>query len=159
MSPSISKGIAFFLSLGFIVSLSFFYSESSTTQTSVLFMKDYILLFFSGFIAAGAMVIPGLSGSFVLLILGTYFTILNAVSTYNLVIIGIVGMGALFGFYLCVRLINLFLHRYPSHTYYAILGLMIGSLFKIWPGFTPDLMGLISIVFAILGGVLAYYLS
>ncbi|MFT5171012.1 MAG: putative membrane protein [Candidatus Marinamargulisbacteria bacterium] len=91
------------------------------------------LFLFSGFIAAGAMVIPGISGSFIIIILGTYHAIVAAVSDFNFAVLGLVGIGAVAGILLLTKGIDFCLKKNPGVTYYVILGLVLGSVFKLWP--------------------------
>lgn len=106
-----------------------------------LTMSKVGFLFLSGFIASSTMIIPGISGSFMLLILGSYYLILNSVSHVSHQLIGrdftissevavifIVGCGAIAGIVLCSKGIFWLLRRFPKDTYYGILGLIVGSL-------------------------------
>jgi putative membrane protein len=90
-------------------------------------------LFFCGAIAICAMILPGISGSFILVLLGKYQTILEAVHRLELTTLFIFGAGAATGLMLFVRLLNWLLERYHAVTLACLTGLMIGSLRKIWP--------------------------
>lgn len=111
--------------------------------TLTLTLPKVAFLFFSGFIASSTMIIPGISGSFMLLILGSYYVILNAVSSVahqllagqffmsmDLLVIIIVGLGAFVGIVSCSRGIFFLLNRFPKDTYYVILGLITASLIQ-----------------------------
>ncbi len=87
-----------------------------------------------GFVAAVTMIIPGISGSFVLLILGAYGMILQAVSDMNLVLLMPVAAGVIAGLLLGAQLVRFLLSRFHGLTYGAILGLVIGSLLPVFPG-------------------------
>ncbi len=90
-------------------------------------------LFVCGAIAICAMVLPGISGSFILVLLGKYQTILDAVHRLDLATLIVFGTGAVTGLLLFVRLLNWLLDRYHTLTLACLTGLMIGSLRKIWP--------------------------
>ncbi len=92
-----------------------------------------IALFASGFIAACAMVLPGISGSFILLILGQYERILDAVRGRDFVIVGAVAAGAVAGVLTFARILQFLLIRYRNGTLAVLSGFMAGSLWKIWP--------------------------
>ena len=81
-----------------------------------------------------AMLLPGISGSFVLLILGVYTTAINALSTLNIPIIVVIGAGVIVGFVVSSKGIRYILHRFPIMTYAMIIGLISGSVFVIFPG-------------------------
>ncbi|PKL74437.1 MAG: hypothetical protein CVV27_20510 [Candidatus Melainabacteria bacterium HGW-Melainabacteria-1] len=93
----------------------------------------YIFHFASGALAISAMILPGISGSFVLLLLGGYFDILRAVATLNLPVLGIFAIGCLAGIIVFTRLLNYLLRRFYDPTLGFLLGLVLGSLWVIWP--------------------------
>ena len=110
-----------------------------------------IMLIISGVFAAGAMIVPGLSGSFILLVMGSYGLILKAVSNFYLDVLLYVALGAALGLVLTSRLIGYFLSHYSSQTYFFIMGLMLASLLQLWPGFSLNFWGVISLVAGGLG--------
>lgn len=94
-------------------------------------------VFFSGFISICAMILPGLSGAFILLILGKYAYIVDSLKNpfvpENLLIILIFCMGCVAGLAAFSRILSFLLKRFYNATLAALTGLMIGSLRKIWP--------------------------
>ncbi|MBQ8182228.1 MAG: DUF368 domain-containing protein [Ruminococcus sp.] len=84
-------------------------------------------------IAAAAMIMPGLSGSLVLLILGGYQTVIQAVDEMNIPILIPVAVGIIIGIVLCAKLITICLKKWFRGTYAIILGLICGSFYAIWP--------------------------
>ncbi len=92
-----------------------------------------IFLFFSGFIASCAMILPGLSGSFILLILGKYHTIIAAVTDLDIVTLFIVAAGVGVGLVTTAQVLSWLFKRYHDVTIAILIGLMVGSLRKIWP--------------------------
>ncbi|TCI44665.1 MULTISPECIES: DUF368 domain-containing protein [Exiguobacterium] len=93
-----------------------------------------LLLFFSGWLGSMAMLLPGISGSFVLLLIGVYPTVISALSNLNVLIIGIVGLGVAVGFIVSSKVIRYLLGNFPGMTFSVILGLVIGSLAVVFPG-------------------------
>lgn len=91
-----------------------------------------LVLFFSGMIAICAMLLPGISGSFILLILGQYAIVLGAVKTFDIVSIAAVGAGAVIGIIAFSRVISWLLKNYENVTVAALVGFMLGSLRLIW---------------------------
>lgn len=91
------------------------------------------LLFFSGMIAIMAMILPGISGSFILLILGQYEFIMNAVKELDLITVAVVGAGAVAGLMVFARILSWLLSRWHNLTLALLIGFMAGSLRKIWP--------------------------
>lgn len=90
-------------------------------------------LFVSGMIAITAMILPGISGSFMLLILGQYDYVLTAVSNRDLPPVIIVGMGAIVGIIAFSRVLSYLLANYYNRTVALLVGFMAGSLWKIYP--------------------------
>lgn len=103
-------------------------------------------IFLSGAIAICAMILPGISGSFILLILGKYQYILGAVSDLvagqniagNLFIIGVFAIGAVVGILSFSKLLHWLLSRWHKQALIILAGFIIGSLVKIWPWSNPE---------------------
>ncbi len=98
-------------------------------------------IFLSGALAICAMILPGISGSFILLILGKYQFIMGAISDLvtgvnigaNLLIIGIFLIGAVIGILAFSKFLHWLLARWQKETMIALAGFIIGSLVKVWP--------------------------
>ncbi|MDO6802147.1 DUF368 domain-containing protein [Wenyingzhuangia sp. 1_MG-2023] len=92
-----------------------------------------LFLLLAGALAICAMILPGISGAFILVLLGAYQTILDAVHGRDLQVIAIVGLGAIVGLLSFSRVLKwLFIH-YKSVTLAGLTGFILGSLNKIWP--------------------------
>ncbi len=131
-----------------------------------------LYIFVAGIIAISAMVLPGISGSTLLLIFGLYVPIINSIKqvlTFNfgyLPILIIFGLGVILGIISVVRLLRALLLKYRSKIIYLILGLMLGSLYAVFMGPTTldvpkAAMGIstFSIVFFLIGGLLIFGLD
>ncbi|BDW93233.1 DUF368 domain-containing protein [Muricauda ruestringensis] len=90
-------------------------------------------LFLSGALAICAMILPGISGAFILVLLGSYKTILDAVHERDIKIILTVGAGAIFGLLSFARLLKWMFNHYKNITLALLTGFILGSLNKIWP--------------------------
>lgn len=130
-------------------------SDPITTVT----VYGVVMVFLSGVISAAAMIIPGISGSFILLLIGMYSTFINAASDRNLVILGIFVAGSAVGIVVVAKLINLLLKHFHEPTYFAIIGLVVGSLVSIWPGLSGGAMSIVSVIAFALGFVAAFFLG
>lgn len=126
---------------------------------STIFKPNAIGFFVAGFIAAATMILPGISGSFVLLLIGLYEPIIEIVKNFDILNIGIVGAGVIAGLLLMTKLIEKIFNKYPQTAYCIIFGLVIGSVFVIFPGFTFGLMGVVSIIALLLGFLVAYVIG
>ncbi len=90
-------------------------------------------LFFSGAIAITALILPGISGSYILVLLGQYKLVLTAVNERNLYVIGIFMAGIVVGIFSFIRVLEYLLKNHRSWTMAALTGIMVGSLRVIWP--------------------------
>jgi putative membrane protein len=90
-------------------------------------------IFISGLIAICAMILPGISGSFILLILGTYPTIIEAISSKNLPIIVVFASGCIIGLLSFSRVLKYLLDNFRAITIAVLTGFLLGSLNKLWP--------------------------
>lgn len=106
----------------------YFVPNSQQVVMRTLSVGITIKLFFISMIAAVCMIIPGISGSFVMLLFGVYETITTAISEMNIIVLIPIGIGALLGILFASKLIGKLLSRYPQATYFAILGFMLGSI-------------------------------
>lgn len=103
-------------------------------------------IFLSGAIAICAMILPGISGSFILLILGKYQYIMGVISDLvsgvnigqNILIIGVFGIGAVIGILAFSKLLHWLLARWEKETMIVLAGFIIGSLVKVWPWSNPE---------------------
>ncbi|MBD3109229.1 DUF368 domain-containing protein [Bacillus sp. AGMB 02131] len=117
----------------FLASLAFVKPVETAVITS-LSLKSGIGLFFSGWMASMAMLLPGISGSFILLILGVYSSVIAAISSFNIPIIMVVGAGVALGFIVSSKVISYLLKNHHFMTYAVIIGLIVGSIFVVFPG-------------------------
>ena len=95
-------------------------------------------IFISGTIAISAMILPGISGSFLLLILGKYEFILEALNSRDILTLGVFALGCLTGLLSFARVISWLLRHYHNITIALLAGFMIGSLNKVWPWKTVE---------------------
>ena len=124
-----------FLILGIGLGVTVCTLSPTTTPDALWF------IFLSGAIAICAMILPGISGSFILLILGKYKFIMEAITGLttgqavgeNLVILGVFAVGAVCGIIAFSRILNWLLSRYHKQTLLVLAGFIIGSLVKVWP--------------------------
>ena len=90
-------------------------------------------LFMSGALAVCAMILPGISGAFILVLLGSYKTILDAVHERNTQVVLTVALGAILGLLSFAKLLKWMFSHYKNLTLAILTGFILGSLNKIWP--------------------------
>lgn len=134
-----------------LASTAFIGTNDDIAPITQLSVPVFFTLFFSGWLASMAMLLPGISGSFILLLLGVYTTAINALSTLNIPIALAIGAGVIVGFIVSSKAIRYLLEHFTYVTYAAIIGLILGSLFVVFPGFASDTTTLVTslITFAV----------
>ncbi|GAB3045505.1 DUF368 domain-containing protein [Virgibacillus ainsalahensis] len=155
----IKHGILLIIAVALVGSMAFFNPNEGEIIENVT-GSTYVLLFFSGFIASSAMIIPGISGSFMLLLIGVYSTIIAAISNLQLDIIAVTGIGIAVGLLVMSKIIHYFLSNHYTGTFAIIIGLVIGSIFVVFPGW-PEATSLLllSVVTFAAGLFVAYILG
>ena len=130
--------IPFAIGLGVIIGVTVISMSATNSVITSLTPVTFFYLLVISVVAAAAMIMPGLSGSLVLLILGGYQTVINAVDEMNIMVLIPVGIGIILGILLCAKVITLCLKKWQRGTYAVILGLIVGSFYAIWPRETID---------------------
>ncbi len=142
------KKIGIFKIIHFIlISIGTIFSLIFTISLNLNIDPSYLYIFLSGFIAISAMILPGISGAYILLILGVYSIIIESLNNFQSIIFKFNSevfinsfnillfffIGAIIGLKIMSKYISLLLNRYPKKTLSFLLGLMLGSIHKIWP--------------------------
>lgn len=156
----------------FIVGAAVAYYITVATPTET--PSNLLFIFLCGAIAICAMILPGISGSFILVLLGKYFYIMDAVKGLKLEVLVVFAAGALIGITSFSRVLSFALARFRNSTLALLTGFMLGSLNKVWPwkekivmadGFDmernimPNAYLAEAIVLAIIGFFLVYFLE
>ena len=145
--------------VGLVIGLSSFFVSSISTSNSIF------SIFLAGFIAISAMLLPGISGSYILLILGKYEFMLDSISSLNWINILIFSLGAIAGILSFSKMIHYLLKNYYRSTIFFLSGLMMGALNKVWPWqldnkiVLPEGDILIPIIIFIFSGIISYNLK
>lgn len=127
----VSSVFYFLLGLTIVVSIGFIPTGNLKISTGTG-LVHYIMLLVTGIIIALALVLPGISTSHMLLILGMYDTLLNAITEFDLVYIGILGIVTVIGVFLTTKPIEWTMNKFPHQTYCMIIGFVLGSTFEIF---------------------------
>lgn len=166
----ISNILIFLLMFAFIIALMFLKTgkEVSFNQMN---MMSYFLLFLVGIVSAATMIIPGISGSFMLMVMGYYKPILNTVNAltsfedigHNISILIPFGLGIVFGFVGIAKILEMLFKKFEVPTYFGIIGFVLASVIGIFTsttGLTFEIFPfLIGIILFIIGFQIAYKLG
>lgn len=174
--------VSLFLMMFSLVTAMSFIKEPSTSLTPLTTSaSSLIALFFVGILTSSTMVVPGISGSLVLMIIGYYYSLLHSITGWIDAVRGVnldqflhytililpFGIGFLLGIVLISKIIDYLFSRFPAATYSAILGLVVSSPVAIlvntnaWKHLTTDnfLRILLGILLALAGFFLTYYMG
>ena len=152
---TLSHLIAFLVTLS--LSIYLIALEHSLNFNMNVNSTSYLIL--AGVLMSAGIVIPGISKTVILMMLGIYEMYLAAVSTLNLSFLLPIGIGLVIGGIIFLFLINFLFKFAKSYTYFGIIGFIIGSIFVIYPGFTLNIQGIISILLLIICFIIGLELS
>ena len=169
-------GIFICVAAGLSALLFFSYLEGSfdgSTPDMTSALPDFTFklamqIFIAGYIGAIAMVIPGISGSLLMLILGVYTIVMKSIPSlfipseffHALFLLLPNGIGVLIGLICGAKLVAWLLKKAPNHTYAVILGLLLGSAVNLFPGFTSIQnagQAIACLLCVIVGAAMAYF--
>ena len=167
---NISNIVVFLITFSFVIGLGLLTGENVVSFNSMNIM-DYILLFLVGVVAAATMIIPGVSGSFVLMLLGYYKPIVDTISSLtkfnnianNMFILLPFGIGVLIGIVAISKLLEYLFKKFETKTYFGVMGFVLASIITIFMGAEglifsiPQLI--IGIVLFSIGFLVAYKLG
>lgn len=122
-----------FLSIFLMILAAFVAYYVTTLDPLVSENSSLIFMFLAGAIAICAMILPGISGAFILVLLGAYKPILTAVDDRDFKTIAVVGLGAIIGLLSFSKILKWLFKHYENYTLATLTGFIIGSLNKIWP--------------------------
>lgn len=136
-------------------------SDEGSALITTLTAGTAIRLVLSATVAAACMIMPGISGSMVMVLLGVYTSVLTAISSMNIPVLIPVAIGVLAGILLGAKVIHLCLRRYEQQTYFAILGLIAGSILPIClnAGYTPGFQTVLSVITLVAGTAIAFWMG
>ena len=141
-SKVISNAIAFVITFSIVIFMAvakLIFSTDFTVSLSGMGIIGFILLFLVGILAAGTMVIPGVSGSLVLMLIGYYEPVIKTIKNlvhfknvpHNLLVIGVFGAGIIVGIVGIARLFEYLFKKHETITYYGVLGFIFASVIAI----------------------------
>jgi putative membrane protein len=167
MRPTVSRVIAGVAGLALAVLVGLGVKGEALGQLAADPSSIQGLLYFGivGFFAGGSVMTPGMSGSYIFLLAGTYEPIMEALDslTHPPIMIGVIistAVGVALGVVIFAKVISMLLKKQPAVTFYAILGLIFGSFVGLWPAeFDFTAASLLSMLALIPGAAIAYLLG
>ena len=161
----VSYILLFLLTFGLVMGLSFLNGRGNASIEHLGFGSG-ILLFLVGCVAAASMVMPGISGSFVLMLLGYYHPIIKTIDSlttfqnlgHDILVLSILAFGILFGLVVMAKLLEYLFKKFKVATYYAIIGFMAASIVSLIitlpkaGSFLEIIIGIVLFLIGIIGG-------
>ena len=163
IKPKATNSLLFLLTFGLIMVMTFLNEGNKVVSLANVSVLNMFLLFLVGVVTAATMVIPGVSGSFVLMLLGYYKPIVSTISNltnfsllgHNILVLAPFGMGVLVGIVLIAKLIEFLFNKYEVPTYYAILGFVISSVVGLVIGLIGTPLTIIQLIIGIILFIIA----
>ena len=149
----INEDIVKLLTIGIITVLL----EKHIVVSSSSYEFNYFYLILCGFLMSIGVIVPGVSSTIILMLLGVYSAYLTSVSSVYLPILVPMGIGLIIGSLIFMKITKVLLNKFYAQTFYTIIGFTLGSIFVIWPEFTFDLNGIISFLCMMVGPILASF--
>lgn len=131
VAKQITKWNIITIVLGFLGAILAYYI--TTLQPLVSENSSPVFLFLAGALAICAMILPGISGAFILVLLGAYKPVLDAIHTKDFKLIAILAVGAIIGLLSFSKILKWLFNHYKNLTLAVLTGFILGSLNKIWP--------------------------
>lgn len=136
---NVKNVIIFILTFAFVIGIMFLKSSKDVSFENMNIIS-YLLLFIVGVVAAATMIIPGISGSFMLMVMGYYKPILNTINDLtsfnnifeNILILIPFGIGVLVGFVVIAKILEYLFKKFEVPTYFGIIGFVLSSLIGIF---------------------------
>jgi len=158
--PNLAPTICALLALAVMIVMAVISPNEGTTVYTEISPRIFALLVLAGVFSAIAMIIPGISGAFLLLIIGLYRTVIQSVSAFNIPLLIPFALGVIAGLLAGAALVRFLLSKAPMETYGAVLGLVAGSIVVLFPGGLGEgSIVIISVVSFLVGAVLSFLLG
>lgn len=137
--------------LSFVFGIGSVILENYISINSISSNFNVVYLILSGFIMSVGIVVPGISSTIILMLMGVYSAYLSSISSIYFPILLPMGIGLILGCILFMKLTNFLLNHFYAQTFYTIIGFTLGSIFVLLPNVGFDLSGLICILCIFLG--------
>ena len=139
--------------LAFGIGLFLVYLEDKLHSSTIVGASEFsfIFLLISGMIMSAGIIIPGVSSTLILMLLGCYDAYLLSVASLYIPFLFPLAIGLVIGSIICMKIVRFLLNKYYAQTFFSIIGFTIGSVFVLYPGISSGTEGVIAILCFILG--------
>lgn len=165
--------IAFLAFFALVIGMALLGDAEGVTRDVTPSFTNVIILLFIGIIASATMIVPGVSGSMVLLVLGYYNPVITAIKDFLSALahfdtagilrgIGILlpfGIGIIIGIFAIAKLIEMLFEKFPQYTYWAIIGLLVASPIAVWMAGDMGVIGIGAIIASVIALAAGFVIS
>lgn len=155
----ISYIVSFIIGAAIVISMAFLPPMGGSEASLEMDVATFFLQILAGIAVAIGFILPGISTSYLLLLLGTYDFVMLAISSLNIVALIPFFLGFVLGVILLTRVLEICMQRYPQITYTMIIGFLMGSLYTVYPGTPSGQEILYSLIAFVIGFVIIYFVS
>lgn len=140
----------------FLIGIGLIYLENfmNIGATTISIEFNVLFLILSGFLMSIGIIVPGVSSTIILMLLGVYSTYLSALSILNINILFPMAIGIGIGSFIFMKIIQILLNNYHSQTMFGIIGFSLGSVLILFPGYSLNLESIIGLLLLYLGFVI-----
>lgn len=159
ISPRVLISALVGLAAVFIIDLIPPLSSEATNLSNGIGISELLTFLISGIVLAFALILPGISFSHMLLVMGIYETFYEALGSLNIPFLAVIGISLLIGIALLIKILDVSMEKYPEIAYSMILGFVIGSLKDLYIGLPTAWMIPVCILTLACGFALVYAIS
>ena len=134
-----------YLCISFLAGISLVILEHRLHTSSSKNEYSYFFITLSGLFMSAGVIIPGISSTLILMLLGIYDAYLISISTLYMPFLIPLGVGLVIGSYFCMKLVKFLFDKFHTPTFFCIIGFTLGSIFVLIPNFTFDVDGITGI--------------
>ena len=135
-----------FTLISFILGIISVFLESTISTNIVSVNFNFLYLLLSGFLMSIGVIVPGISSTVILMLMGVYGSYISSVSSLYFPTLIPLGIGLILGSIIFMKITNFLLKKFYTQTFYTIIGFTLGSIFVLFPNIQYDLNGLICII-------------
>ena len=135
-----------FTLISFIIGILSVFLESNISNNIVNENINYLYFLLSGFLMSIGVIIPGISSTVILMLMGVYSSYISSISSLYFPILSPLGIGLILGSIIFMKITNFLLKKFYIQTFYTIIGFTLGSIFVLFPDISFDISGIISIL-------------
>lgn len=151
--------LSFVIGAAVVVSMAFLPPMGGDAADLQMNAGTFFLQVLTGIVVAVGFILPGISTSYLLLLLGTFDYVMLAIANLNIIALVPFVLGFVLGVILLTRILEICMQRFPQMTYAMIIGFLVGSLFTVYPGNPSGWEIPLSILMFALGFVIIYFVS